>query len=798
MREGTRQRRRLLAGVMAGVLVAVAGGCSGDDREATGLDRIVESSEPADWDIRAGVELVTVYGADPGQPLTLYDAEAERLTTETADDQGRANFAYIPDDPDISFDEALEAGDASGQSLRPGGYLIRDESASPKLASAPFEVLGRDDVPDEALYEGQELDGVDLDLLGAPVQGDELEDGYQYLEMRDGVKLSAMVRFPDRSLYGDGPWPTVVEYSGYGPSNPASEEPGSRIARSLGYATVSVNMRGTGCSGGVFDTFNPAQQADGYDVVEIAARQPWVLNGEVGMIGLSYSGITQLYTAATRPPHLAAVTAQSVIADPWLEQWPGGIYNDGFTKQWLEERARQSGASGSGWVQQRVDAGDVDCRRGVADHDLNFDFATFGKGLVMRPPDADARDLRELVRDIEVPVFVTGAFEDEQTGPQFGSFLDDFDNARALRVSLWNGRHPDGYSTMNISDLYEFLELYVAERVPRMPDALRSALPGIVAEQFGFRTGELPPDRFADLADDDFRTALAEYEDEDPVRVVFGSGHGTDEVGEPGGTWETRFPSWPPPEAEPTRWYLGADGELGTESSGDRDVDTFTFDPRAGAATSLTDYSTLSALQDWHWTRFPAGKSVAYQTAPLDDDLVVAGSGYVDLWVGADAADADVQVAVSEVRADGVEYLVQNGWLRLGHRAVDEERSDDLEIVHPYTEHEYEPLPDDGELVEAKIELPAMGHVFAEGSRLRVAISSPGRNHVTWTFAPPEGVTGRTAYRVGRGESTPSALVLPVVDVEPTPDPATPAPCPGLRGMPCRRAAPIANRTESP
>ena len=89
-----------------------------------------------------------------------------------------------------------------------------------------------------------------------------------------------------------------------------------------------------------------------------------------------------------------------------------------------------------------------------------------------------------------------------------------------------------------------------------------------------------------------------------------------------------------------------------------------------------------------------------------------------------------------------------------------------------------------------------MGHVFAEGSRLRVTISSPGRNHVTWTFAPPEGVTGRTTYRVGRGESTPSALVLPVVDVEPRPDPDTPAPCPGLRGMPCRRAAPISNRTE--
>ena len=64
-------------------------------------------------------------------------------------------------------------------------------------------------------------------------------------------------------------------------------------------------MRGTGCSGGVFDVFNLAQMADGYDIVEIVAAQDWVLNGAPGMVGLSYSGITQLYVGATNPPHLA-------------------------------------------------------------------------------------------------------------------------------------------------------------------------------------------------------------------------------------------------------------------------------------------------------------------------------------------------------------------------------------------------------------------------------------------------------------------------------------------------------------
>ena len=42
----------------------------------------------------------------------------------------------------------------------------------------------------------------------------------------------------------------------------------------LGYAVVDVNMRGTGCSGGAFDYFEPLQALDGYDVIETVARQP--------------------------------------------------------------------------------------------------------------------------------------------------------------------------------------------------------------------------------------------------------------------------------------------------------------------------------------------------------------------------------------------------------------------------------------------------------------------------------------------------------------------------------------------
>ena len=69
----------------------------------------------------------------------------------------------------------------------------------------------------------------------------------------------------------------------------------------FGYATVGVNLRGTGCSGGAWDYFEPLQSLDGYDVIETVAAQPWVAHGKVGMVGISFSGITQLFVAAHPP-----------------------------------------------------------------------------------------------------------------------------------------------------------------------------------------------------------------------------------------------------------------------------------------------------------------------------------------------------------------------------------------------------------------------------------------------------------------------------------------------------------------
>ncbi len=93
------------------------------------------------------------------------------------------------------------------------------------------------------------------------------------------------------------PFPTVVEYSGYDPSNPDEHDRSPQLYNTLGFAYVGVNIRGTGCSGGSFHIFEPIQSLDGYDAIETVAAQPWAKFHKVGMVGISYPGIAQLYVA---------------------------------------------------------------------------------------------------------------------------------------------------------------------------------------------------------------------------------------------------------------------------------------------------------------------------------------------------------------------------------------------------------------------------------------------------------------------------------------------------------------------
>ena len=127
-------------------------------------------------------------------------------------------------------------------------------------------------------------------------------DTWGYLPTRDGTLLRYDLLRP-ATLVGQR-LPVLINYEGYAAGTDATDNGVSTYSDRLmsrGYALLGVSVRGTGCSQGQFDPFDHTMGEDGYDAVEWAARQPWS-DGRVGMIGVSFGGITQLVTAGDHRP----------------------------------------------------------------------------------------------------------------------------------------------------------------------------------------------------------------------------------------------------------------------------------------------------------------------------------------------------------------------------------------------------------------------------------------------------------------------------------------------------------------
>lgn len=701
-------------------------------------------------ELQPGIHMLAVTDADPGSEVVLDDGTG---------------------------------GTQSGVADRFGSHLFRELIGGREYTVRPSDgsdprtarVLRFEDTPDPQLYRGQTL-----------------QQGFQYIRMRDGTLLSAMVRFPS----GPPPYPTVVEYSGYSTSDPGGPQPTSLLAGVLGYATVGVNMRGSGCSGGVMDLFDLPTTADGYDVIETVAAQSWAKGGKVGMIGISFSGISQIFVGGAQPPHLAALAPLSFIASIYESPgFPGGIFNNGFAESWLRERgddARPAPEGGQGWARQRVRNGDAVC---AANQKLRLQtqdpVETTREVPYYTPALMDRRSPESWVHDVKVPMLLAATWQDEQTGGGFASMLSMVPRRRDVKIDVLNGVHASPLEPQVLWHWHQFLELYVAHRVPNQ-SLLRTIAPVVVQSITGgpLLSPALPPNRFDGITDYDQARAL--FESDPFVRVSFENGAGSSVPGVPGTTFDVGFSRWPAREVQPTAWWLDAGGTLSRSRPKSDGIDAYHPDPDARPQQTLPGDGSADSwvvMPPYDWRPFVDGTAVAYATEPLADDVTIVGPGSVDLWLRSTDDDSDLQVTLSEVRPDGLETYVQSGWLRASHRKLGRTASKVFDPRHTHLERDAKPLPA-GRFTKVRVGLLAVGHVFRKGSRIRIGIAAPGGDRTRWRFETPA-TDGVVLNEIARGRLHPSRIVLPVVPgIEP---PADLPPCPGLRGQPCRTYVPAAN-----
>src|SRR5258708_3803768 len=170
---------------------------------------------------------------------------------------------------------------------------------------------------------------VSLGVLATASSAQALVVRHGYLALPDHTLLSYTLTLPA----ANGRYPVLLEYDPYaaGVTSDTSWAPD-------GYAMLGVNFRGTGCSQG---TFQPLRGdiwgRDGANVVAWAGRQPWS-DARVGMIGYSFTGVSQLATAEYAGPALKAITPENVFPDLYRDiVYPGGIYNS-WISAWVAGR----------------------------------------------------------------------------------------------------------------------------------------------------------------------------------------------------------------------------------------------------------------------------------------------------------------------------------------------------------------------------------------------------------------------------------------------------------------------------
>lgn len=627
----------------------------------------------------------------------------------------------------------------------------------------------------------------------------------------DEALLHYKVMLPDAAKFGPGPYPAVIDYSGYMPAINVYDGLDDRFVAE-GYAVVGVNMRGSGCSSGTFDYFEPRQSVDGVEAIDWLADQDWS-NGRFGMVGKSYPGITQLFVAGakavervtplvpvaepgetrdqawidqTLADHLAAIVPGHVFADLYRDvPYPGGIQNVTFAGGWSAQRVNEGYVVGpQAYLEGVVDE---QCLVNQAQHAANPPFNPFVQALQPQN-NFDNEFFRErspfwFAEEIETPTFLIEAWQDEQVGSRATHLLERLPASTPWKFLGTNGDHGEYYGPDVFPHITRFLEYYLKGRVPAgeqrevtqtrtttTPELLPNGKPHPVRTTTTTETVTRP---------ETFEEALARFEAEDDVIVNW-------EVdGNRRAAWTSTYDTWPPTGMTADRLFADADGTLSPAKPEAAGTSSYLYAPEVGSQERGGYDIAGEPAATWD-DRPPAGTSASFTTAPLSEDKVVLGSASLDLFLSSTAPDTDLEVTLSEVRPDGKEVFVQQGWLRASHATLDPELSTPTRPFQTHVATDSTPLVP-GVPSELRVEIFPFGHVFRAGSQVRVTVAAPHVHPDLWGFTALPTVAQNTIHT---GGATPSSLVLPLLPAERA-EAGYPA-CGDirtLRNQPCRDAA---------
>lgn len=519
-----------------------------------------------------------------------------------------------------------------------------------------------------------------------------------YVPVRDGTRLAYVVWRRTRS----GKYPTLLCYSIYGQSGSRYEEVERFLA--VGYAYVGANVRGTGASEGVYSYYQPIEGDDGADIVEWVASQSWS-DGNVGMIGASYGGHTQVLVASRRPAHLRAIVPVSTEGDEYRDEaMTGGLFNCGLLAQWTYEIQPERARNG---VEERARMGDINARSIQMDSRC-----TEAYHEVMQHPLYDewwrVRSLEEVVGQIRVPTLIIHGWQDEWIRPNGAIRLFKLLRCGPKRIVLQNGPHKLSQYDLNHNHQMQWLDRWVR----------------------GVKNG-------------------AEME---PAVTVHWEVEHDSERNMASPSWSTCYPCWPVPGISWRRLFLTGSHELSDKMPAQK-TEVLSYCYPVG--TEL-----VGTLKQFAQRPCECG-SISYRTEEMKKDVVLLGSPLLTIFFSSDAEDTDFMFTLKDIDFDGNVLFLQRSVVRAGFRSATVDVNDQNELIQSFGEIE---LLEAGKVYKVEVSLSTIGHVIREGHCLELSVLAPNVTPCpVWSFVP---TSGSCVNRVYHGSDYPSSLCLPVVPGE--------------------------------
>lgn len=466
------------------------------------------------------------------------------------------------------------------------------------------------------------------------------------IPMRDGIRLQTVILTPAKQT---APLPMLLERTPYGVPDKPFPKPVSARYKELahdGYIFVFQNLRGRFKSEGVFklssyvDLMDPEatnETTDAYDTIDWLVKNVSKNNGRVGIMGVSYDGLTAAMTLLHPHPALKAVSEQAAPVDQWMndDMHRYGALRESYAVEYsvLTQAQKNSNThfqfNTYDTYQWYLDAGPLS--------NVNAKFLhgsiPFWNEIVEHPNYDNFWHREAWVSQLHsspVPNLNVAGFWDQE---------DPWGPWQIFRHSLENDPKNDDFMVAG--------PWYHGEW--QSPTASKI---GIVP--FGHQTAV------------EFRENI-----EAPFFRYYLHGQGAKfawkasmfQTGS--NTWRT-YASWPPPEAKPQNIYLHANGNLSFEAPSSAESNSgfvqYESDPANPVPYRQRPISPTYPAGDWPTWEMADQRFVderpdvlTFTSAPLDRDIIVTGPLSADLFASTSGTDSDFVVKLIDVYPEDAE-----------------------------------------------------------------------------------------------------------------------------------------------